>query len=56
VDATKAIQSRRECVAAPFRSSDFGRWASWRNPLLNRRNPVELGNAAPEVLARAEAW
>src|ERR1700689_56985 len=56
VDATEAIQSRREPVAATSRSSALRRRSSWRHPLLDPRYRVELGNPAPEVVARAEAW
>jgi hypothetical protein len=56
VDAVEAIQSRREFVAAAVRSSALGCWSSWRHPFLDPRYRVELGDAVPEVVARAEAW
>jgi hypothetical protein len=56
MDAAEAIQSRRESVATPVRSSALRRWSSWRHPLLDPRYRVELGNAVPDVVARAEAW
>jgi hypothetical protein len=56
VDANEAIQLHRESVAASVPSSDVGRRTFQRHPFLGPRYGVELGEAVPEVMARAEAW
>jgi hypothetical protein len=56
VDAIEAIQSHREDAVASVRSSAFRRRTLRRHPFLDPWGRVKLGDAVPEVVARAEAW
>ena len=56
MDAVEASEPHRESVVAPVCSSATRRRPSRRYPFLDPRHRVELVDAVPEVLARAEAW